>query len=238
MLCSQFAFSRGWHRNSRSEYKVPIGPAELTNYGAISALDVSLASPYTRIEMASDNLQYRLFLGPPGVPPTRRSRCQSGAAILEAGLLLPLLVLMVCGTMDFARLFFAGIVVEGAARAGVQYGAYSVGNAGALTRSSLRRSEMYLSNQGLIGLTVSSRTFCGCNTGGGEVSCTTATCSGKTPSGYVETTATYNFNPIVPYPGIPKPVVLKSVVRFRAQVRKVLCKAESHVQIPSGVPRP
>ena len=118
--------------------------------------------------------------------------------------------------MDFARLFFAGIVVEGAARAGVQYGAYSVGNAGA-SDAIITSAQNDSSNQGLTGLTVSSRTFCGCNTGGGEVSCTTATCSGKTPSGYVETTATYNFNPIVPYPGIPKPVVLKSVVRFRAQ---------------------
>jgi len=150
------------------------------------------------------------------VPLLRRSRRQGGVAMVEAGLLLPLLVLMTCGTIDFARLFFAGIVVEGAARAGVQYGAFSVGNAGA-SGAIVTAAQNDSSNQGLSGIALSSRTFCGCNTATGEVSCTTATCSGKIPNGYVETTASYNFNPIVPYPGIPKPVVLKSVVRFRAQ---------------------
>ena len=58
-----------------------------------------------------------------------RALPRRGSAILEAGLLLQVLILMTCGAMDFARVFYAGIVVESAARAGVQVGSYSVGKA-------------------------------------------------------------------------------------------------------------
>ena len=40
-----------------------------------------------------------------------------------------MLILLTCGAMDLARVFFAGIAVEGAARAGVQQGSFSVGDA-------------------------------------------------------------------------------------------------------------
>jgi Flp pilus assembly protein TadG len=137
-------------------------------------------------------------------------------AIIEAGIMLPTLILMVCGTMDLARVFFAGIVVEAAARAGVQYGSYSVGKAGA-TSAIVEAAQNETANQGLTGITVSSRTFCGCSTSTAEVSCSSGTCNSEVPAGYVETTASYTFRPIVPYPGIPDSIVLRSAARFRAQ---------------------
>jgi Flp pilus assembly protein TadG len=57
-----------------------------------------------------------------------RSRC--GNAILEFTILFPVMLLMLLGTIDFARVFFGGIAMENAARAGVQYGALSPGKAG------------------------------------------------------------------------------------------------------------
>ena len=141
-------------------------------------------------------------------------RC--GSAALEAGLMLPVLVLLTCGVMDFARVFYAGIVVEGAARAGVQVGSFSLGKAGSFTEMNTA-GQNDAAGQGITGLSVSSRTFCGCVGGTGEVSCSTGSCSGAVPDGYVETTAMYTFNPIIPYPGIPQNIVLKSSARFRAQ---------------------
>jgi Flp pilus assembly protein TadG len=143
-----------------------------------------------------------------------RALPRRGSAILETGLLLPVLILMTCGAMDFARVFFAGIVVESAARAGVQVGSYSVGKAGSADMNTAGESDA--SGQGLTGVTVSSRTFCACVTGTTEVSCSTS-CSGVVPSGYVETTATYTFNPIVPYPGVPRNIAISSTAKFRAQ---------------------
>jgi Flp pilus assembly protein TadG len=145
-----------------------------------------------------------------------RHRAQRGSAIIETGLILPLLILMACGVMDLARVFFAGIVVESAARAGVQVASFSVGNAGAIGATDTA-AQNDASGQGLTGITTTSRTFCGCNTSNTEVSCSTATCSGNTPSGYVETIASYTFVPILPYPGIPGNIALTSTVKFRVQ---------------------
>ena len=145
-----------------------------------------------------------------------RSRRQRGVAILETGLLLPVAMLMVCGAMDLARVFYAGVVVESAVRAGVQFGSFGIGKAGAIS-SMNSAAETDAANQGLSGITISSRTFCGCTRNNSEVDCTTATCDGATPGGYVETTATYAFNPIVPYPGMPSTINISSRARFRAQ---------------------
>jgi Flp pilus assembly protein TadG len=146
----------------------------------------------------------------------RSDRSQRGSAIIETGLILPVAILMVCGAMDLARVFYAGVVVANAARAGVQFGSFDLGKAGAIN-SMNSAAEADASGQGLSGVAVSSRTFCGCTTSMSEVSCSTATCSGATPAGYVETTATYTFTPMIPYPGMPGPIVISSSARFRAQ---------------------
>jgi Flp pilus assembly protein TadG len=136
--------------------------------------------------------------------------------VLETGLLLPMAMLLVCGVMDLARVFHAGIVVESAARAGVQFGSLGVDKAGAI--SAMNSAALAdAAGQGLTGVEVASRTFCGCTTSMSEVSCSTATCSGATPAGYVETTATYRYTPLIPYPGLPAQVVISSAARFRAQ---------------------
>ena len=144
----------------------------------------------------------------------RRVRSQRGSAILEAGLAMPVLILMVCGAMDLARVFHAGILVEGAARSGVQLGSLDIGKAA--TDEMNEAAESDASGQGMTGLTVSSRTFCGCIDSTSEVSCTTATCSGALPGGYVETTASYTFRPLINYPGIPSEVVISRSAKFRA----------------------
>ena len=135
--------------------------------------------------------------------------------MIEAGLLLPLLILLTCGAMDLARVFFAGIAVEGAARSGVQLGSFSVGECRAYRDEYCSRCDA--AGQGLTGLTTSSRTFCSCVSGTGEISCATGTCSGAIPSVYVETTANYTFNPIIPYPGIPRNIAISNSARFRVQ---------------------
>src|SRR5437870_10570670 len=48
---------------------------------------------------------------------------QRGSAIVELTLLVPLFLLMLLGTADFARVFYTALSVSQAARAGVQYGA-------------------------------------------------------------------------------------------------------------------
>ena len=116
--------------------------------------------------------------------------------------------------MDFARVFYAGIVVESAARAAVQYGSYSLTKTGSIDGMN-QAAQSDAASQGLTGVTVVSRPYCACSTGT-ETSCT-STCSGSTPGGYVEAIATYTFRPLISYPGIPSSIPLRAAVRFRAQ---------------------
>jgi Flp pilus assembly protein TadG len=158
------------------------------------------------------------------MPSLRRPRRfrQKGGAIIETALLMPALLLMACGVMDLARVFYAGVVVESAARAGVQIASFSVGKAGALGETNTAA----LADAAGQGISippenVSSRTFCGCNDGTAEVSCSTGTCTvngvSRSPSGYVETTVNYTYRTTLPYPGIPSSIALSGRARFRAQ---------------------
>ncbi len=54
----------------------------------------------------------------------RRCRigCQSGQALVELALSMPLLVLLLLGAAELARVAYAAIEVSNAAKAGVQYG--------------------------------------------------------------------------------------------------------------------
>ena len=149
----------------------------------------------------------------------RRSR-QKGAAIIETALVMPALLLMTVGVMDLARVFYAGVVVESAARAGVQFASRTVGEAGAIGKTDAA-AQADASGQGISPVATVSRTFCGCNDGTAEVSCSTGTCTvggtTRSPSAYVETTASYTYQTLLPYPGIPGSIQLSSTAKFRVQ---------------------
>ena len=140
---------------------------------------------------------------------------QKGSSFIEVAILLPVMLLMCCGTMDFARVVYAGIEIANAARAGVQFGALTPGNSGN-TNGMVQAALNDATDLGLSGVTASARNFCGCNSGTGEVSCSATTC-GATPSGYVSVTANYPFNTLVPWPGLPTRVVLTRTAMMRVQ---------------------
>ena len=58
-----------------------------------------------------------------------RDRRQRGAALIEAAILLPLLLIFVFGIIDVGRLVFTQMTLHDAAQEGSIYGAYNPGNA-------------------------------------------------------------------------------------------------------------
>lgn len=118
--------------------------------------------------------------------------------------------------MDFGRIFFAGIAIASAARAGVQYGTLTPGNSGD-TAGMAQAAMNDVAGQGLSSVTASARNFCGCAGSTTEVACSTSTCSGSNPNGYVEVRVNYTFTPLVAYPGIPESVVLTRTAKMRVQ---------------------
>src|SRR5438876_1510820 len=55
----------------------------------------------------------------------RRWRSERGAALVEAALVLPMFALILVGTIDFGRVMYTLLAVQGAARAGASYGTQS-----------------------------------------------------------------------------------------------------------------
>jgi Flp pilus assembly protein TadG len=139
---------------------------------------------------------------------------EKGSGFIETAILLPTMLLMCCGTMDFARVVYAGIEVANAARAGVQFGALTPGNSGN-TDGMVQAAKNDAADLGS-GVTATARNFCECVGGTGEVACSTTTC-GSTPSGYVSVTANYTFNTLLHWPGLPQTVTLSRTAKIRVQ---------------------
>jgi Flp pilus assembly protein TadG len=57
--------------------------------------------------------------------PTRVRTPTAGAALVELVVSMPVLIVLLVGTSDFARAFYMSIELTNAARAGAQYGAYN-----------------------------------------------------------------------------------------------------------------
>jgi Flp pilus assembly protein TadG len=57
----------------------------------------------------------------------RQHRCESGQALVELALMMPIMMLLLVGALALARVAYAAIEVSNAAKAAVQYGASSGG---------------------------------------------------------------------------------------------------------------
>jgi Flp pilus assembly protein TadG len=136
-----------------------------------------------------------------------------GTSFIETAILFPAMMMLCCATMDFARVVYAGTEIAGAARAGVQYGALTPGNAGNTTGM----AQAALNDAADLGSTVtaSASNFCTCSNASSP--CTSACADGTTPEGYVSVTANYTFNTAIPYPGLPRTVVLGRTAKMRVQ---------------------
>jgi Flp pilus assembly protein TadG len=138
---------------------------------------------------------------------------RSGTTIIETAILVPALMLLCCGTMDFARVVYAGTEIAGAVRSGIQYGALTPGNSGDTTGM----AQAAKNDAGDLGSTVtaSASNFCTCS--GSTVACTSTCTDGSIPEGYVSVTANYTFTTTIPYPGLPQTVALSRTAKMRVQ---------------------
>jgi Flp pilus assembly protein TadG len=169
--------------------------------------------PLRRVRRSSFGPRYRKF---------RRSR---GSALVEAALLLPVMFLMLFGTMDFGRIFYTGMAVASAARAGVQFGSFTPGNGGNFDGMK-QAAQADAANQGLpaASITVTASNFCQCVGDSSTIihnSCTLTTCAAfgaaGAPPAYVDVTVAYTFNTLMNWPGIPSTSNITRTARMRVQ---------------------
>jgi Flp pilus assembly protein TadG len=137
----------------------------------------------------------------------------SGQALVETALTLPLLVLILIGAAEFARIAYAAIEVSNAARAGAAYGASSI--AAAADSSGIQTAAALDAGDLTSTLTTTATTSGICSSGnsctGANSTCSNTDCS--TPGDHIETVVTVKtsvtFDPLIHLPGIPTTFTLK-----------------------------
>jgi Flp pilus assembly protein TadG len=133
--------------------------------------------------------------------------------MLELALCIPLLLLILFGTMDLGRMFYTGITLSGAALAGTQYGVFSVAHNTDFT--GMQQAALN-DSANISGVTATATSYCEC-LDGTAVSCSTGLCGGKPPPTYVKVITTATFSTLFSYPYVPSSAALSGLSVQRAQ---------------------
>jgi Flp pilus assembly protein TadG len=139
----------------------------------------------------------------------------AGSALVELAVTLPLLVLVMVGAVDFARVFYMGMELTNAARAGAQYGAYDPAHSGNIAGMQTAAT----GSINMTGVTATASRTCQCATGTGTFSA--ATCTTTCPSGQhlvvtVTVTTSKTFTLLAgSVPGIPHSINLVRAATLR-----------------------
>jgi len=137
---------------------------------------------------------------------------ERGAALIEAALLFPLLLLLCVGTADFSRLFYTGMEVASAAGAGVRYGTLRQGNS--LDIAGMENAAKNDAN--ISGMTATATRSCQCEDGT-SVACTGSCGSQGLPLIHVKVTTQATFQTLVHYPMVPASVTVTRTATMRAR---------------------
>lgn len=138
-------------------------------------------------------------------------RSQSGTAMVEFAVVLPVLVFLVIGVIEIGRYMFFGIELAHMAEAGAQYGSLSITN----SQNSTAVSAATLADapsSGITGVSVSP-----------SPTCTYAGAAAPCPSGteapgytyYVKVKVTGTVTSLLSYPGIPSGIPVSATTTMR-----------------------
>ncbi len=130
----------------------------------------------------------------------KRFRTSGGQSLVELSMLLPILLLLLLGGIDFGRVYFAHVSVTNAARNGADYAAR--GNQSAVDADGIREAALWDTNE-LLGTSETNPTV------------TSVTGTDSQGTEYSEVTVSYQFSTLVPWPGLPSSVNVERTVRSK-----------------------
>ena len=146
-----------------------------------------------------------------GTMTSQRLQDDSGASIIETALLLPVLLLLFLGAVDFGRAYYMALEVSSSAQAGAVYGSQNA------TDTSGMVAAAKLEVPDVPGITPTATYGCECSDGtSASASCTAVPTCTYNVVNYVSVATTANYTMMVQYPGLPKSVKLTGLVRMRA----------------------
>ncbi len=138
------------------------------------------------------------------------SRDETGSSLVETALVLPVLILMLVGAIDFGRAYWTMIAVNSAAEAGALYGVQNptdpVGMSIAATMDSIEIPAMIpVASYG-----------CECSDGtGASALCTTVPVCSSNVVNYVEVDTKAVYSSLLSFPGIPATISMNGKARLR-----------------------
>jgi len=137
----------------------------------------------------------------------RRSKTQSGSALIEFALAFTTVALLGIGAVTFGFAVRNSIVVADAAYAGASYGANSTYNS---VNTATMQQVALSSGAGVTNMTATATYWCTCSAGGSAVSCSSA-CGSDQPSYYVQVATSATYPNFFPYGGLPASFTIKSI---------------------------
>lgn len=159
----------------------------------------------------------------------KRSRSERGVSTVEVALMLPFLLLLLIGLVDFGQLFHLAIEVSNAARAGAQYGyqssATQMDTPGMIAAAEDDAADVttWGANTASYGCMCSDGTEqsqVGSSGNGSTSLCATppSTCTSKGTQliNYVQVQTQATYTPLFPWPGVPSTVTLNGKATYWA----------------------
>jgi Flp pilus assembly protein TadG len=153
----------------------------------------------------------------------QHSRSDRGGALVELAVSLPLLVVILAGTVDFARVFYASVSLTNAARAGAMWGASKVSRSAPSEYATIEAKAISATN--LTGVTASASRLCMCADNAGAFTPTSPPndCDAACPTGSgghivmtVTVTTSKTFTTMMNIlPGVPNSIPLSRAATLR-----------------------
>lgn len=140
---------------------------------------------------------------------------EKGSSFVELAMFLPVLLLMLVGGIDFARIFNASVTLANAAEVGAIYGSRSI--SGSSNTSGMQTAA---TNDGkdLTSMTATATNYCSCGASGSVQTCPATGCTLANPAHrYVKVSTSYTFTTAFPIPGIPSSVAMTRSAIMRVQ---------------------
>lgn len=161
-----------------------------------------------------DRLVIRIHSASVGPRRAVAGRGESGGAMAELALIMPIFIALIIGSVEFGSIVYANIEVSSAARAGVQYGAQNHNTA---ADTSGMQSAATGDGSNVAGIAAVATTFCTCSDGT-TITCANAatTCLARTTE-YVKVTTTATVTPAFHVVGTPASYTVKGLAVMRVQ---------------------
>ena len=138
---------------------------------------------------------------------------RSGFATVEFALVLPLMLFLVAGVVDFTMLMRTAIAVADAARAGAAFGSLNASNAGNI--SGIQAAALAAAPD-VTGLSATAAKTCQCSNGT-VVNCSGGSCASGGVRVYVQVTAQAVATALFGYPHLPYSGAIVATTTMRAQ---------------------